>query len=138
RDAQAVHAMHDEQSRRGVTVADGQKLLHRAGPELGAMHDAHSERDRAGNADVALPGGEQVRVTETAGSYYVADTSGLVGVAVTPHEALVGLRRALEKPDYDVLLQLLSSEVRQAVEARRLALVQALEDIEIMQIVVRG
>lgn len=138
RDAKAVHAMLDEQSRVNVTVAEVQALLDQDGEEIGRRLHERARRDVAVRADVVLPGGEQVGVSQTNERYYVADTSGLAAVAVTPQEALVGLRRALEHPDYGLLLQLLSSDVRKAVDSQRQALVQALADVEVVQIVVQG
>jgi hypothetical protein len=130
--------MLDDQSRLRVTVAEVQIVLDRDATAVAKRLAEQSRREVAVCADVVLPGGEEVELSAAAGQYYVADTSGLVGVAVTPREALVGLRQALQHPDYGLLLQLLSSDVRQAVDSQRQALVQALSDVDVMQIVVQG
>lgn len=138
RDAEAVHAMLDERSRVRISVAEVRLLLDQDGPEIAQHLRDRAERDVAVRADVVLPGGERVALSRSAGRYYVTDTRGLAGVAVTPQEALVGLRQALEHPDYGLLLQLLSSDLRHAVDSQRLELVQALSDVEVLQIVVQG
>lgn len=138
RDAPAVHALLDEQSRSKVTVAEVQALLDQNAAEVGKRLAVHARSEATVHADAVLPGGEQVTLREAGGEFYVADTSGLAGVAVTPREALIGLRRALEQPNYGLLLQLLSSDVREAVESQRRALVQALSDVEVVQIIVEG
>lgn len=139
RDARAVHALLDDSSRRNITVAEVAILLERDGAEIEKQLRgwAAAPAPRV-DAAAVLPGGERVELRQADGQYYVDETSGLLAVAVTPREALIGLRRALEQPDYDLLLQLLSSDVRQAVESQRQALVQALADVEVLDVVVQG
>jgi F0F1-type ATP synthase membrane subunit c/vacuolar-type H+-ATPase subunit K len=139
KDAHAVHAMLDEQSRRNVTEQELSILLQRDGAEIAKLLARHtSQFDPTVRATVVLPGGEQVVTAQASGEYFVDDTSGLLAVAVTPREALTALRRALEQPDYQLLLQLLSSDVREAVESQRKSLVQALSDVEVLDVVVQG
>lgn len=140
RDARAVHALLDDSSRRNVTVAEVAMLLERDGAEIEKQLRGWAEVEAPPRVDAAavLPGGERVELQRADGQYFVDETSGLMAVAVTPREALLGLRRALEQPDYDLLLQLLSSDVRQAVESQRQALVQALADVEVLDVVVQG
>lgn len=140
RDARAVHAALDESSRRNVTVAEIAVLLERDGAEIEQQLRARAsvQATPSVRASVVLPEGEQVDLSQAEGGYFVDETSGLMAVAVTPREALLGLRRALSQPDYALLLQLLSSDVRQAVESQRQALVQALADVEVLDVVVQG
>lgn len=138
RDATAVHAMLDEQSRRSVTVEEVQALLDRDAPNVARRIQDTTKRPARVEAKLLMPGGESVVLTREADSYFVQDGSALFGFAVTPQEALVGLRRALEQPDYQLLLQLLSTETREQVESRRRALVQALSDLAVVDIAVQG
>jgi hypothetical protein len=138
KDARAVHAMLDEASRRRVTVEEVHVLLERDGPEIVRRMNESASLEVRVRADAVLAGGERVALNQESDQFRVSESSTLMGFAVTPHEALTGLRRALEHPDYAMLLQLLSSDVREQVESHRKALVRALSDLGAVEVVVEA
>lgn len=130
--------MLDASSQSRVTVDEVRRLLERDGSEVTRRLDAGRRAPVEVRAEAVLPGGERLTLASDAEGFRVSETSALLGFAVTPEEALMGLRRALELPDYTLLLQLLTHEVREQVESRRRALVQALAELRALDVAVTG
>ncbi len=138
KDARAVHAMLDAASRSRVTVDEVRVLIERDGTEITRRLDGGGKEPVELRADAVMPGGERLTLTSDGEGFRVSETSALLGFAVTPEEALMGLRRALELPDYTLLLQLLTDEVREQVESRRRALVEALAELRALDVATQG
>jgi hypothetical protein len=138
RDGAAVHAMLDADSRSRITVEEVQALLERDGTDIAQRLSAVPKQTSEVQASAMLPGGELVSLEAREGRFWVNESSALSAFAVTPLDALTGLRRALEQPDYGLLLQLLSSDVREQVETRRRALIEALSDVRTLDVAVQG
>lgn len=138
RDGPAVHALLDADSRSRITVEEVQVLLDRDAKDIAERLSADPERAVEVKASVMLSGGERVSLEAQEGQYWVNESSALSVFAVTPLDALAGLRRALEQPDYGLLLQLLASDVREQVESRRRALIEALSDARTLDVAVQG
>lgn len=138
KDARAVHAMLDEETRRNVTEQQVALLLRRDGDEIARRAQLFSKTDPEVRAHVNLSSGQQVELSGRDGAFYVASPSLNDTAPLSPMEAVGALRRALEAGSYTALLQVLTPELREQVEQQRKRLIEALRYEEALELTEEG
>lgn len=139
-DADAIHAMMSERSRRELHVDDVRKLVAEAREELVAQAQAVSDRGATlhATARVRYADGEEAVLELEEGSFKVASADALPALARTPEQALAQLRRVLARRSYAGLSRVLSPSTRSAVESELRSLVEGLAHPEGLEIDVQG
>ena len=138
KDAVAVHGMLDEESRRALTVAQVDEILQRDAAELLQRNQATLAADANVEAQVTLSSGEQAAVVERAGAFYLSEPGINGAAALTPVDAVVALRRALEAQSYAALMRVLTPELREQVEHHRKQLIEALRYEDALKLTTDG
>lgn len=138
KDAPAVHAMLDQETRRNVTEQQVALLLKRDGEEIGRRAERLAKASPVVRAHVNLGNGQQVDLSHRDGAFYVASPSLNDTAPQTPMEAVGALRRALEAGSYTALLQVLTPELREQVEQQRTRLIEALRYEEALELTEEG
>jgi len=139
-DAEAIHAMMSERSRRELHVEDVRKLVDDAREELVAQAKAASDpasRVEA-RAQVRYADGEEASLDLEEGVFKVSSADGLPALARTPEQALAQLRRVLARRSYPGLIRVLSPSTRTAIESDLRSLVEGLTHPEGLEIDVQG
>lgn len=117
RDAEAVHALLDEDARQALSVETLGRLLAENPAELDDhVRGVRQTRPRA-RAVVDLPDGERAVLLREEGRWKVSGALLGVPVAVTPEDAIHALRRALRDPALAGVLAVLARRPRAGVLA---------------------
>jgi hypothetical protein len=140
KDASALYAMLDAESRRALGRERVARLLDDAGVELQRRAEALSSGDRevAARAEVRFSDGEVVSLSLERGQFRVSSAAAFPAAANTPVQALQELRAALARRSYRALAQVLSSEARGDVERQAADLAEGLEHPENLDVVIVG
>lgn len=139
-DAEAIHAMMTERSRRELHVDDVRKLLSEAREELVAQAKAASDPGAMlkATAQVRYADGEEATLDLENGEFKVSSADALPALARTPEQALMQLRRVLARRSYAGLTRVLSPSARRALENDLRSLVEGLAHPEGLEIDVQG
>lgn len=139
-DAETVHAMMSERSRRELHVEDVRRLMDEAREELVAQAKAASDPNATvqATARVRYADGEEATLELEDGEFKVSSADALPALARTPEQALAQLRRVLARRSYAGLTRVLSPSARSALESDLGSLVEALAHPEGLEIDVQG
>jgi hypothetical protein len=139
-DAEAIHAMMSEESRRAISVDELRRVLSEQKAEMKEHADslAADERILTARAEVRYDDGEIVSLDLDDGEFRVTAADALPAAAKTPAQALSQLRRVLARRSYAGLLRVLSPRTRAAIERDMRSLVEGLTDPESLQVDVVG
>lgn len=139
-DAEAIHGMLEEESRRELHVEDVRRLLADAKDEL--SEQAKSFGDPAATvqavARVRYGDGETATLSLEDGAFKVTAADSLPASASSPAQALEQLRRVLARRSYAGLMRVLSASTRNAIESDLRTLVESLAHPEGLEIEVQG
>lgn len=139
-DAETVHAMMSERSRRELHVEDVRRLMDEAREELVAQAKAASDPNATvqATARVRYADGEEATLELEDGEFKVSSADALPALARTPEQALAQLRRVLARRSYAGLTRVLSPSARSALESDLGSLVEGLAHPEGLEIDVQG
>lgn len=138
KDARAVHAMLDRETRRNVTVGQVADLLARDADEIGRRSRKLAKLEPQVEAHAALDSGQRVELLRQDGGFHVVSPGVSGASALTPLEAVAALRTALEAGSYAAVMQVLTPELREQVEQQRKRLVEALRYEEALTLTQEG
>jgi hypothetical protein len=139
-DADALHAMMTQASRRSLTRAQIARVLDEQRDELRAYAKRLANHGQlvSSTARLHYPDGEDITLDEKAGRFYVSAAAGLPAAARTPVEALVQLRAVLARRSFAGLMRVLSVDTREAIERDLSSLVEGLREPAALTIDVKG
>jgi hypothetical protein len=138
--AQRVHAMLSERSRRAIRQVDVGGMISDAKAELveQARSFAGSGTSVRTTATVRYPDGEDATLDLEDGEFRLTAADGLPVAARSPEQALEQLRRALVRRSYGGLMMALSPQVRSALESDLRSLVDGLRRPDGLEVQVSG
>jgi hypothetical protein len=138
--AQRVHALLSERSRRAIRADDVRRIIADAKAELvdQARSCAGPAATIRATATVRYADGEDVTLDVEEGAFRLNQADALPTPARSPEQALNQLRRALARRSYAWLVRVLSPAVRSAVENDLRSLVEGLRRPEGLEVQVSG
>jgi hypothetical protein len=139
-DAAAVYSMLTDEAKVAYGMDGTRRLLADAKDEVLRQTKAiTSERAQLrAVAEVPYVDGERAVLEVEGGKYRISAAAGLPFGAHTPAAALSELRRALAQRSYAVLMRVLSSDTRGALEGDMRTLVEGLERPDTLEVRVHG
>jgi hypothetical protein len=139
-DAEAIHGMMSEESRRALSRQELERILRDQRQELSDHASAlqASEREITARAQLRYADGETVTLDLVDGEFRVTAADALPAAARTPAQALGQLRRVLARRSYAGLLRVLTARTRNAIEGDLRSLVEGLNSPESLNIEIVG
>lgn len=139
-DADAIHAMLSERSRRELGKDGTRRLVADSKLELAAQGRALQKEEKTVEAVavVRYDDGEHALLELEDGRFKVGSAAALPSAPRTPAQALSDLRQALARRSYAAFLRVMTAERQTAMENDVSAIVEGLEQPETLDVQVQG